>query len=149
MASGAISAQGTEFAIGSGLHASTGTTYTNVADVEDIQGPTEQNRFIEITNHASSAVERIPTLNDPGGLTLQLSFGPGSATHGSTGGLRNLLRNQTQRGFRLKYPVATGQQFDKFDGYVSSFEVSAPTADVLRATCEIQITGPITSTTSS
>jgi len=149
MASGAITSHGTIFQVGSGLRGSTATTYTTVADVEDVSGPTETNTFIDITNHSSSAVERLASLNDPGGVSLTLSFGPGSATHGSTGdGLRSLLRAQTKRGMRIKWPT-TGTNFDEWDGFVASFEPTAPTADVLRATCTIQITGPVVATTST
>lgn len=149
MPSGAISAQGTKFLIGSTQLGSTSITFTEVADVEDITGPSETNTFIDITNHGSSAVERIASLNDPGTLDLTISFQPDAATHGSgSSGLRGLLRNQTKRAMRVKYPT-TGTDIDEFNAIVSDFSARAPTADALRADVSVQITGAITSTTSS
>lgn len=148
MPSGAISAQGTEFLVGTTLSTSTSVTYTKVADVEDLNGPGESQNFTEITNHDSSAVERLATLNDPGTLDLTISFQPNEVTHaGGSSGLRGLLREQTKRGFRVKYPT-TGSDVDEFDGWVSEFNPSAPTADALTADVTIQISGAISSTSS-
>lgn len=149
MASGAISAQGTEFLIGDEADlASTTLTYTKVADLEDLNGPSESNNFTEITNHDSSAVERIATLEDPGAIDATISFQPNEVTHASgSSGLRGLLRNQTKRAMRIKYPT-TGSDVDEFQGWVSEFNPSAPTADVLTADVTIQVAGPVTSTSS-
>lgn len=147
MASGAITAHGTLLQVGSGLSGSTSTTWTTIADVEDINGPSESNTFIDITNHSSSAVERIPSLNDPGGVSLTISYQPDTVTHGATGdGLKSLLRSQTKRGWRIKWPT-TGSDYDQWDGYVGTFNPTAPTADALRANVDLQISGPVSSTT--
>lgn len=144
MASGAISAQGTELLIGTSAGS---TVFTKVADLEDLNGPSESNNFTEITNHESSAVERLATLEDPGTLDATISFQPNEVTHNAgSSGLRGLLRNQTRRSFRVKYPT-TGSDVDEFDGWVSEFNPSAPTADVLTADVTIQTAGPVTSKT--
>lgn len=149
MASGAISAQGTELLIGTTADpSSTSISYTKVADLEDLSGPSESNNFTEITNHDSSAVERLATLEDPGTLDATISFQPNENTHNnSSSGLRGLLRAQTKRAFRVKYPT-TGSDVDEFQGWVSEFNPSAPTADTLSADVTIQVAGPITSTSS-
>lgn len=149
MASGAKSAQGTKLLIGDDA-GSTSTSYTELADVETGSGPSETNTFIDVTNHASSAIERIASLNDPGTLSLTISFQPDAVTHGAgSSGLRGLLRNQTKRKFRVKYPSTFGTQIDEFVGWVSSFNPSWPTADALRADVELQLSGAITSSTST
>lgn len=148
MPSGAITAQGTKFLIGDDVLGSTSVTYTEVADIEDITGPSETNTFIDITNHGSSAVERIASLNDSGGLDLTISFQPDIASHGAgSSGLRGLLRNQDKRAMRVKWPT-TGSNVDEFNGILSDFNPRAPTADALRADVSVQITGAISSTSS-
>lgn len=151
MPSNAISAQGTVLRIGSTSDpSSTGISYTKVADVEDITGPSESQNLIEVTNHDSSAIERIAVLNDPGTLDATISFQPDEVTHNASGssGLRSLLRDQTERAFRIDYPT-TGTNIDEFPAFVESFEPTAPTNDVLRADVSFQLTGSITRSTTT
>lgn len=150
MPSNAISAQGTVLQLSTDTVANNTTNFEDIADVEDITGPSESNNFVEVTNHDSSAVERLPTLNDPGTLDVTISFQPDEPDHNASGssGIRQLLRDQTKRGWRIQWPT-TGNDQDEFDAWVSDFEPTAPTNDVLRADLSLQISGTINRTTST
>lgn len=148
MPSNAISAQGAELRF-STVVSGTSKSFTKVADVEDITGPSESNNFVEVTNHDSSAVERLPTLNDPGTVDVTVSFQPDEPTHNAgSSGLRGLLRNQSERTFRLVWPT-TGTDIDEFNAWVSDFEPTAPTNDVLRADLSLQVSGSVSRLTST
>lgn len=131
---------------------STSISFTDIATVSDITGPSESMNFTEVTNHESSVIERIAVLSDPGTLDFDLEFDPEAVTHGTgSSGLRGLLRNQTKRVFRLDYPNTTGTVIDEMVGFVADFEPSAPQTggDSLSATVSLQIVESISEVNST
>ena len=120
-----------------------GGTYTTVAYVQNISGPSFSMDTVETSNHSSTSGWRtfVPGLIDGGEVTLDLLFDPSAATQMNSTGLLSELTGRTIEGFRIIWPNLV--EF-AFDGLVTAFEPGAPFEDALTGSATIKVTGAIT-----
>lgn len=115
-------------------------TFTTIAEVKSISGPNMSSDVIDVTTHSSAASgawrEKIASLIDPGELSFDINLIPAGAGHIS---LRTDFVNRTKRNFKIQFPDV-GNTTWTVEGIVTSFEVEAPTDDVLSASITITIT---------
>lgn len=113
--------------------------FTTVAEVTNISGPGLALDTIEVTHFESPDAFRefIPSLKDPGSVSLDLNFLP--ANLNQQGFLTDYL-NRERRNFQIVWSDADATTW-QFGGYVTSFEPSAAIDDKLSASAEIKVTG--------
>lgn len=141
----ALSSFGTFLKIGNG-----GTpteTFTTIAEVRDISGPSFSVGTEDVTNHDSNGWrEHIPTIIEGGEVTFDINF-VGGATQGfASGSLYDDMIDKTKRNFQIVLPAGVGASNDtgSFAAYVTGFELSAPVEGVLTASVTLSITGSVT-----
>ena len=141
----ALSSFGTFLKIGNG-----GTpteTFTTIAEVRDISGPSFAVGTEDVTNHDSNGWrEHIPTIIEGGEVTFDINF-VGGATQGfASGSLYDDMIDKTKRNFQIVLPagVGSGNDTGSFAAYVTGFELSAPVEGVLTASVTLSITGSVT-----
>lgn len=137
---GAISAFGTLLKIGDG--ASPTETFTTIAEVTDIGGPSLKLATIEATSHSSTDgwIEKIGGLLDGGELSFDVSFIPTNATQNFSTGLIYAMVNRTVRNFKLVFPNLSATTW-AFAALVTGFEPKEPIDDKLSASVTLEITG--------
>lgn len=137
----AVSSHGTLLKIGNG--GSPTETFTTIAEVKDISGPSVALATEEVTSHDSSGWrEFIPTLKEAGEVSFDVNFNA-AATQGFSGGLYNDLLNRTRRNFQIVLPTTTAKT-GSFAAYVTGFELTAPVEGVLGASITLMIDGQVT-----
>ena len=138
----AISSFGTLLQQGDG---GTPETFTTVAEVMDITGPSLVRDTEEVTNHSSTNAwkEYIPTLRDGGEVTFDINYVPTGSTHDATTGILADWEDGTLRNWQLVWPD-TGSTTWSFPGYVTNFEPSANVNGALRASITILLSGDTT-----
>lgn len=145
MATGALSSFGTLLKIGNG--ATPTETFTTIAEVRDISGPSFAVGTEDVTNHDSSGWrEHIPTIIEAGQVTFDVNF-KGDATQGfGSGSLYDDMIGKKKRNFQIVLPSGVGASNDigSFAAYVTGFELAAPVEGVLSASITLQITGAVT-----
>jgi hypothetical protein len=85
-------------------------TFTTIAEVVGISGPSLKLETIDVTNMDSNGWrEKIPTLKDAGEVQLDMNYLPANATQNYTQGLLADFNNRTLRNFKVVYsnPGAT------------------------------------------
>lgn len=135
--SSAVSSSGTLLKIGDGAGSE---TFTTIAEVNDITGPTIDLGTEEVTSHDSSGWrEFIPTLKSGGDVTFDINYY--SAT--TQDQLKTDHGNRTKRNFQLVLTTSPAETV-AFAAYITGFEVSAPVEGALRASVTLSITGAVT-----
>jgi hypothetical protein len=116
-------------------------SFTTVAEVKDITGPSVSLDVIDVTNQDSAGgyEEIIPSIRRAGEVDFDVNFDPASGTHDGITGLVYLANNKVKRGWRLQ--MQTNSKYWSFDGYVVGLQMKAPVAGVLAASVKIRITG--------
>lgn len=154
---GPYQAHGTEVRIGATGDGNS-TSWTKIGLVRDPTGPEESVGFTNVTNHDSSAIERLPDLNDPGTFSFQLLYNSTEPLHGSaTGssvvaaGIVNDLQNQTNRDVRVVMPsTLSGETVIDFAGWFSNMGQEFPhESGAITRDMEFQISGSISYSTST
>lgn len=117
-------------------------TFTTVAEVKDITGPSVSVDIVDVTNQDSPGgyEEIIPTIRRAGEVDFDVNFNPTNGTHDGTTGLIFLANNKVKRGWRLQLQDS-GNHYWAFDAYVIGFQTKAPVAGVLTGTTKLRITG--------
>lgn len=134
MPSSAVGAQGVLLKIGDGGGPE---TFTTIAEVRSISGPTTTVNLEDVTSHDSSAwMEKIATLIDPGQITFDLNY-TGAATQDS---LRTDMLARTKRNFQLVLVPLTPDETIAFTAIVTQYQVEAPHDGVLRVSVTLDIT---------
>lgn len=125
--------------VSTGTHAGE-TTFTSIAQVQNISGPALALDTEDVTTHDSTAAfeEVVATILRTGELSLDIVYDPNAATHNATAGLVQMLETQTLCGFNLIFPGP--YQWD-FAAYVTGFEPSAAHDGALTATVSLKLTG--------
>lgn len=121
-------------------------TFTTIAEVLDISGPSLSLETIEVTSHSSQEgwKEYIAGVLDGGEVSFELNFVPTEDTHDATLGLLSLLKTRAKRSFKVVFPDAVLEESRttwSFSAYVTAFETSAPVADKLGASVTLKIAG--------
>ena len=139
MATSAISSHGTLLKIHDGS-----STYTTIAEVLDITGPSYEVRTEETTNHDSAGwAEYTPTIKDGGEVSFELNY-YSAATQDQLETDRDAL---TKRLWQLVFPLpAAGTDTRAFAAYITNVEPQAPVEGVLKMSCTLKITGAVTKT---
>lgn len=141
MATSALSSHGTLLKIHDGANPG---TYTTIAEVLDITGPSYELATEEVTNHDSGGWrEFVPTLLDGGEITFDVNY-YSAATQDS---LETDMLGRTLRKFQVVFPLpASGTDTRGFSAYVTGVEVQAPVEGVLKMSLTLRTTGAITKT---
>lgn len=94
-------------------------TYITLAEVTNIEGVEETLNMADATHMESpnSVMEKIPTLIEPGPVTLSLNFLPANITQQT---LRADLRSKLERNYQILIPAAAGTPRFTFPAYVTS-----------------------------
>lgn len=139
MATSAISSHGTLLKIHDGT-----STYTTIAEVLDITGPSYEVRTEETTNHDSAGwAEFTPTIIDGGEVSFEVNYY--SAT--TQDQVETDMLAKTKRLWQVVFPLpSSGTDTRGFSGYVTANEPSAPVEGVLRFSLTIKITGAVSKT---
>lgn len=128
------------------------TTYTMMAQVGDIAGPSIESDQIEVSHRADGTAANmwrryVAGMKDGGEVTFTLVFDPDEATHDPT--LATSIYAQAASGlasgWRLDYPgAAADRTFADFDAYVTGMDFDEPLEDGLTAEVTLKISGPVT-----
>lgn len=115
-------------------------TFTTIAEVKSISGPSMSADVIDVTTHSSAAIgagrEKIASLIDWGEVSFDLNFIPTNTQH------KQLLADLNARGkhnWKIVFPDAGPTEW-AFEGIVTNFEMDMPVDDVLGASLTITIT---------
>lgn len=118
-------------------------TFTELANVTSISGPSISRNVYDVTAHdsADSYMEFIGGLKDGGELTFELNWDPTDSTHAD---LFSDLDDLVARDYQLDLPqdIATFA----FSGFLTGFEAGLPVDDKLTASVTYKITGKPTLT---
>lgn len=136
--SDAIAAFGTLLQLGNG--AGTAETFTTIAEVGDIDGPTDTVDTIDVTNHSSPGARKefIASLIDGGEVSFPINWIPTDPTHDDSTGLKSVLDARAVRHWKLVYPDSTE---DAFSALLTKFARKAPVADKLSADITLKVSG--------
>jgi predicted secreted protein len=139
MATAAIHAIGTLLKMGDG---GSPETFTTIAEVLSIRGPSLSSDTIDVTNHDTSNGYRefIMGLQDGGEVTFSINYQPTAPTHNATSGLLKAYDAKTKKNWRLVFPDAGGTTWN-FAGVVRTFSVNAPIDAQLTADVTIKVSG--------
>lgn len=132
-----------QHAFGTTLEIDNGGSYSTVAYVRDISGPSLSLDATETTTHDSSNAWRefVGGLIDGGEVSLDLVYDPAEATHANSTGLLSELTGRTVEGFRVTWPDTSTATFNAL---VTGFEPGAPVDDLLSASATLKVTGAVT-----
>lgn len=135
----AIAAFGTLLKIGDG---GSPESFTTIAEVTTIGGPSLGLDTIDATNHDSTAgwEEVIGGILRSGEVTFDINYIPTDATHDASTGLIADMVARTKRNFELVFPD-TGSTTWSFTGLVSKFAPSAPVDGKLSASVSLKLSG--------
>lgn len=121
-------------------------TFTTIAEVQDISGPSLSLETIEVTSHMSANgwKEYIAGLLDAGEISFDINFVPSAATHGFTTGLLSKMKVRALTNFKLLFPDAVleaNRTTWSFSAYVTALEPGAPVQDKLSASLTLKLAG--------
>ena len=118
-------------------------TFTEVANVTSISGPSISRNVYDVTAHDSvdAYMEFIGGLKDGGELSFDLNWDPGDQTHE---GLFSDLDDLVPRDYKLVLPNDIAEF--AFEAILTAFEVGLPVDDKLTAAVTYKITGAPTLT---
>lgn len=135
-----ISAFGTLLKKGDG--GSPTESFTTIAEVTNIGGPSLSLDAIEITSHSSTGGWRefIGGLLAGGEVSFEINYDPVGATHDASTGLIYDMTNRTVGNFQLVFPD-TGNTTWSFAALVTAFEPSEPVDDKLAASVTLKVSG--------
>ena len=135
----AISAFGTLLKIGDG---GSPESFTTIAEVTNIGGPSLSLDPIDVTNHSSTGgwKEFIGGLLDGGEVSFEINYDPVGATHDASTGLIADMSARTVRNFQLVFPD-TGNTTWSFSALVTAFQPSEPIDNKLSASVTLKVSG--------
>ncbi len=142
MATAATSSFGTFIKVGDGA---TSETFTTIAEVKDISGPSASLDTEEVTNHSSPSGwdEHVATILRGGDVTFDLNYLPTAATQNASTGLTADKNARTLRNFELVFTDSSTTTYS-FAAFVKGVSPSAPVSGSLSASVTLGISGPIT-----
>ena len=148
----AVPAIGTLLQIGNGASPE---VFYSIANIGDISGPSTSAAVVDVTSHTSTSAPwrlKIPTLLDPGEITLPLYIDPASgapATAGNfwganfTAGLGRLFANRGNGPgvpYNVKIVYIDGT-VDEFQAFVTKYSRKSPVAGVYTGDVTLTLTG--------
>lgn len=122
----------------------TSPTFTTVAEVTNISGPSLSRETFDLTSHSSTGGYREFGIGliDAGEVTLDINYVPSNATHDNSTGLLSLISQSSNDStdFELVFPD-TDETTWSFSGFVTAFSPTAPVGDLLGASVTVKVTG--------
>ncbi len=115
-------------------------TYVDIAQAVSIEGPTSENREVEVTTLDSTAREYLASLPDNGTVTMPIVFDPDDTTHqllialGISGAVRT---------WRIVLPNA-GQSRADFDAFVLNFPMNITQEEAITNQTVLRVSGAVT-----
>ena len=133
----AISGVGASLRRGSG---SSQPTYTAIAEVRNISGPSFSRETIDVTNLDSSGGyrEKIPGFRDGGQVTFTANF-----TETGFITLKTDFEDENTQEYRVQMPASSGMTLD-FSGFVIDMPLDIPFDDAITYDVTIEISGEVT-----
>lgn len=118
-------------------------TFTEVANVSSISGPSISRETIDVTAHDSPDAYRefLGGLKDPGEISLELNWDPEDTTHAD---LASDLDDTVARDWRLILPGDIA--YWEFTAFLTAFETSYPIDDKITGSATLKITSKPTLT---
>lgn len=136
MSSSALAAYGTLLKKGAGTSPE---TYTTVAEVTNLSGPSLKMDTLEVTHHGSADGYKdfVGGLIDGGEIKVEANFLPGDSSHS---GLITDMNARTLRAWQIVFPTSPAKTFS-FSGLVQSLEPAAPVDGKLALSLTIKVSG--------
>ncbi len=118
-------------------------TYTTIAEVKDITGPSTTVDVADVTNQSSpnNFEEIVATLKRGGTVGFDVNFLPEDATQDSTTGLLAYLNDRSVQAWQILIPGTSLSV--QFSGYVVKWDPKFPVANVATAAIDIRVSGPV------
>ncbi len=129
-------ALGTQF-----LRKGAGETFSPIANVSDISGPSRSREAIEVTAHDSPNKYRefIPGLKDGGEVEITLNYDPGDASHGA---LDEDFESDDLHAYQLVILPGTEDEHTwDFEALITDLGDAYPTDDKMERTVTFKISG--------
>jgi predicted secreted protein len=119
-----------------------GSSFTEIAQVRAITPPSISRSEIDVTTHDSPNgwMEYLPGLKDGGEVSFEIIFDPSLGTHDAITGLLSDFDDDTIASWRIIFPNTANTTWIAL-GFLTGFEVDAPTDDALTASITIKVTG--------
>jgi predicted secreted protein len=138
MASNAFSGVGTTFGRADSISSST-PTFTNIAEVNSIDGPNKTRETIDVTSLDSEDGYRefITSFRDAGEISLEMNF-----TEAGFLLMNSDFESEDSREYKIVLPNTEGTILE-FDAYVTSLGMAVPLDDKVTAPVTLKITGPV------
>lgn len=116
--------------------------YTSIPDITDITGPDGSVAEVDTTDLSASAKTYIRGLPDNGSVSFTINYIPANTYHAQ---LRSDFNSSAEiaRYYRLTFTDSPNTTWT-FQGYVSTFSISASIDDKLTASCAVRVKGAIT-----
>ena len=131
-----LTTQGTTLALQGGSP----LTYTTIANVMNVGGPSGSAKRITTTNLSSTAEEFNLGLQSSGDISFSIQYLPANTQHAALNAAR---KAGTLCSFQLTFTDSPATTWT-FSAYVTDFGVDTPLDDILMANVTIAITGAIT-----
>lgn len=114
-----------------------GATWTTIAEMNDVTPPPLQAPKLDATHFGSPGAtkEFIVGLVDPGDMTMDMAFNPGSSGDVQ---LQALLKARTK--IKVRIPFRSGETWS-YDAYVTGYEATVPLEDKMTASVTFGVTG--------
>ena len=132
-------AYGTLIKIGSAA-SGTAISYTTIAEVGDIDGPSMSVDTIDMTNQSSPGARKefLMSLIDSGEISFPINFIPDESTHDATTGIQKIMNDLAIWSWQMLFPDTTTVTFT---AGVTKFGIKAPVAGKLSADITLKISG--------
>lgn len=139
MATAVTAAIGTLLKLGDGA---TSETFTTIAEVRDIDGPTLSAEEIDVTNHSTTGnyAESIAGLLDAGTVSFDVNYLPANATHNATDGLLDEFENRRRSNYQLVL-TDSANTTQAFNAFVQQFSMRFPVREQNQASVVLRIVG--------
>lgn len=127
-------------AFGTQLQRLVTATWTAIAQVKDINGPSLSGETTDVTTHDSPDAfrEHLSTVRDSGEVTFDLEWDPEDAAGQKF--LLDSLADGSVNVYRLVFPTASDHTWSA-SGIVTKFEPKAPVEGSIQASVSMKITG--------
>jgi len=128
------------------------STFTAVAQVADLSGPSVESEQIEASHRADGDPANmwrryVAGMKDGGEVTFTLIFDPDEPSHDPTlsTSMYALAASGELDVFQLDFPGAgTDRTTATFDAFVSGMDIAAPLEDALTQDVTLKVSGPVT-----
>jgi len=134
-------AYGSQFKMGDG---ETPETFTAVAEIKDIDGPSITRASIDVTNQDSDDGwrEHISGWRDGDTVTITANWLPNDATQDGDTGMFSHFNDDNNHNYQIVTPTAVGITIS-FAGHITSIPLSLPMEEHGQVEFEIKISGAI------